>query len=73
MGMARVAQYTENVSFLASPDMKDAIEAMAEMYQVSAGAVWRRAVEIGINATRQEYAAMRAGEAVSIGTVDFSG
>lgn len=76
MGVARVAQYTENVSFLASPDMKAEIEAISDTYQVSAGAVWRRAVEIGLELTRQEYAAMRRGEAVSIGstgTVDFGG
>lgn len=76
MGVARVAQYTENVSFLASLDMKVAIEEIADTYQVSAGAVWRRAVEVGIDATRQEYAAMRRGEAVSVGTtgtVSFSG
>lgn len=74
--MARVAQYTENVSFLASPDMKDAIEAIADTHQVSAGAVWRRAVEVGMEQTRLEYAGTRTGEAVSVGstgTVSFSG
>jgi hypothetical protein len=81
--MARVAQYTENVSFLASLDMKAAIEEIADTYQVSAGAVWRRAVEVGIERTRQEYAGITLARsepevvaemlATPTGTVSFSG
>ncbi len=54
--MAREARYTENVSFLASLDMKVAIEEIAEAHKVSAGEVWRRAVEVGIDAAGDEYA-----------------
>jgi hypothetical protein len=53
--MAREAQYTENVSFLATEQMKANIERLAGNAKVSAGEVWRYAVEHGYGATRREY------------------
>lgn len=60
--MAREARYTENVSFLASVDMKVAIEEIAEAYKVSAGEVWRYSTEHGIAASREYFQARRASE-----------
>ncbi len=58
--MARVAQYTENVSFLDSKVQKERIEAISSDCEVSAGAVWRRAVEIGIEQAEREFRASAA-------------
>lgn len=54
--MAREARYTENVSFLATADMKYEIEQIAGEYKVSAGDVWRCAVQVGLPATKEHFA-----------------